>query len=142
MKKLVFSILIISLLVGCNSDKKDIAQTQNQNSIPTALDVVNKRMDFYNQHNFTEFISLYADDVKIYTYPDKLLGTGVDNIRSIFQPKFSAKSIQVKIVSQMNNGKHVINHEIVTENGMETKYVSIYEVENELIKSVRFVRDK
>ena len=58
---------------------------------------------------------------------------------SIFKPKFAAKSIQVEIVSQMNNGSHVINHEI-TDDGTETKYISIYEVDG-LIKSVRFVRD-
>ena len=114
---------------------------QEQNVTPTPLEIVNKRMGFYNQHNFEGFIKLYADDVKIYTYPDKLLGTGTENITSIFKPKFAAKSIQVKIVSQMNNGSHVINHEIVTEDGIETKYVSIYEVRDGLITSVRFVRD-
>lgn len=115
--------------------------SQENNPKITALDVVNKRMNFYNEHNFSEFIKLYADDVKIYTYPDKLLGTGTENISSIFKPKFESKSIKVLIVSQMHNGKHVINHEIVTENGVETKYISIYEVEDGLISSVRFVRD-
>jgi hypothetical protein len=105
------------------------------------LEVVNKRMDFYNQHNFEEFIKLYSPDVQIYTYPDKLLGTGTDNIASIFKPKFIAKSIKVEIISQMYNGNHVINHEIVSENGIQTKYISIYEIKEGLIKSVRFVRD-
>ncbi len=142
MKKLIFYILIANFLFGCNSDKTDIEQTRSQNSNLTPLEVVNKRMDLYNQHNFSEFIKLYAKDVEIYTYPDKLLGTGTDNITSIFEPKFSAKLIKVEIVSQMNNGSYVINHEIVTEEGIETKYVSIYEVKGGLIRSVKFVRDK
>ena len=112
-----------------------------QEQVPTALQIVNRRMDFYNQHDFDEFIKLYADDVKIYTYPDKLLGIGKENITSIFKPKFSGRSIQVEIISQMNNGSHVINHELVTEEASETKYVSIYEVRDGLITSVRFVRD-
>jgi len=41
----------------------------------------------------------------------------------------------------MNNGIHVINHELVTEDGIETKHVSIYEINDGLITSVRFVRD-
>lgn len=141
MKKLILSLIIITSLLGCESDKVDVKKNQAQDSNLTALEVVNKRMDSYNSHDFDQFIKLYADDVKIYTYPEKLLGTGTDNITSIFKPKFANKSIQVDIISQMNNGNHVINHETVTENGIETKYVSIYEVENGLIKSVRFVRD-
>ena len=96
---------------------------QEDNHLTTTLNVVNQPMDFYNQHNFADFIKLYAEDVKIYTYPDKLLGTGTDNISLIFKPKFESESIQVEIISQMNNGSHVINHEIVTEDGFETKYI-------------------
>lgn len=108
----------------------------------TPLEIVNKRMLLYNQHNFSEFIKLYDDEVKIYTYPDQLLATGTKHIASIFEPKFTSKSISVKIVSQMHHGDYVINHEIVTEKGLETKYISIYEVKEGLIKSVKFVRDK
>lgn len=141
MKNLIFSILIITTLLGCNSDQANKQGNQKGNPNLTALEVVNKRMDLYNQHNFPEFIQLYANDVKVYTYPDKLLGTGTDNITSIFEPKFAEKSIRVEIVSQMSNGNFVINHEKVTENSTDTKYVSIYEVEDGLIRSVKFVRD-
>ena len=141
MKKIFFLILIATPLLACNSDKTDVKQNRGQNLNLTPMEVVNKRMEFYNLHNFSEFIQFYDDDVKIYTYPDKLLGTGTDNITSIFEPKFASKSIHVEIVSQMNNGNYVINHEIVTENGIDTKYVSIYEVKDGLIKSVKFVRD-
>jgi len=116
-----------------------LSQTQQLNNSP--LEVVNRRMDFYNHHNFEQFIELYSDSVKIYTYPDKLLASGKSNLTSIFEPKFSSKSIQVKIITQIYNGNYVINQEIVTENGVNTKYVSIYEVKDGFIISVRFVRD-
>ena len=116
--------------------------SQEKYSKLTPLEIVNKRMALYNNHDFQGFIKLYADDVEIYTYPNQLLATGTDNLASIFEPKFAAKSIKVEIVSQMNNGNYVINHEIVTEEGKDTKYVSIYEVINGLIKTVKFVRDK
>ncbi|MEB2780672.1 hypothetical protein U3A58_09715 [Algoriphagus sp. C2-6-M1] len=131
-KVLLYTVFLMSINFG---------MTQAQDLHISPLETVNKRMYFYNEHNFTDFIVLYAEDVKIYTYPDKLVGVGKENIASIFKPKFAAKSIQVEIVSQMSNGNHVINHEIVTEDGIETKYVSIYEVINGSIKSVRFVRD-
>jgi hypothetical protein len=133
MKTLTASIVLSLSLI--------VVAAQGQQVTPSPQEIVNKRMDFYNQHNFVEFIKLYSPDVEVYTYPNKLLGTGTDNITSIFQPQFAAKSIQVEIISQMFNGSHVINHEIVTENGIKTKYISIYEVKEGLIKSVRFVRD-
>jgi hypothetical protein len=131
---------LTSVIIFCLSFSFGMAQ--GQNIPPTPLEIVNKRMDFYNQHNFIEFIKLYAPDVEIYTYPNKLLATGTDNITSIFKPKFIAKSIKVEIISQMYNGNFVINHEIVSENGVQTKYISIYEVKDGLIKSVKFIRDK
>lgn len=134
MKKLTTAILFFLHLVFFTA--------QSQNTAPTPFEIVNKRMAFYNQHNFTEFIKLYAPDVEIYTYPDQLLATGTDNLTSIFKPKFLAKSVKVEIISQMFNGNYVINHEIVSENGIQTKYISIYEVKDGLIKSVKFVRDK
>ncbi len=130
--KLTFIIVLFSMNLIFGQDKS---------TDQSALQIVNDRMELYNQHDFEEFIKLYASDIKIYTYPDKLLGDGIDNIISIFKLKFESKSISVKIINQIENGNHVINHEIVTENGIETKYVSIYEINNGLIKSVRFVRD-
>lgn len=124
------ALLVVSLAYG-----------QAESLTQTPLEVVNQRMEAYNQHNFKAFIKLYADDVQIYTYPDKLLGEGIDHMTWIFKPKFEAASISVEIVNQMFNGNYVINHEIVTENGKQTKYISIYEVADGLIQSVKFVRD-
>ena len=131
----------MTTLFGCDLNNTEKKQQRDHTINGSAIEVVNKRMAYYNLHNFEKFIQLYDDDVKIYTYPNQLLGTGTDNITSIFEPKFASKSIQVQIVSQMNNGNYVINHEIVTENGIDTKYVSIYEVNEGLITSVKFVRD-
>ena len=36
--------------------------SQEQNTTPTALEIVNKRMELYNQHNFEGFIKLYSDN--------------------------------------------------------------------------------
>ncbi len=41
----------------------------------------------------------------------------------------------------MDNGPYVINHELVTNDGKETKYISIYKVEKGLITNVSFVRE-
>ena len=69
------------------------------------------------------------------------MGTGSDRLASIFKSDFEKKSINVKVVKQISNGSFVINHEIVTNNGKETKSVSIYEVKDGLITSISFVRE-
>ncbi len=115
--------------------------SQTQKAIASPLEVVNQRMDHYNHHYFEKFINLYSDSVRVYTYPDIFLASGKDNLESIFKPKFSSKSIQVKIITQITNGNYVVNQELVTESGVDTKYVSIYEVRDGLITTVRFIRD-
>lgn len=122
-----------------NSNPQQIESQQNANLSP--LEAVNARMNHFNQHDLTAFLSSYHKDVKIYTYPSKLLGTGSQRLASIFEADFNEKNIHVEIINQITNGSYVINHEIVTRNEKETKYVSIYEVKNGLITSVRFVRE-
>lgn len=147
MKKSIVLIicLILIFILACekksNSNQKNNPTKSDQNLDLTPLQIVNQRMVFFNEHNYDEFIKLYDKDVKVYTYPDKLLGTGADRLGSIFKSDFEKKSISVQILNQITNGSYVINHEIVTNDGKDKKYVSIYEVKNGLITSVRFVRD-
>ena len=119
----------------------DASRTQQNTDQVQPLEVVNARMDFFNQHDLAAFLKCYHEDVKVYTYPSKLLGKGSQRLASIFEADFKEKNVHVEIINQITNGAYVINHEIVTRAEKETKYVSIYEVKNGLITSVRFVRD-
>jgi hypothetical protein len=147
MKKTAIIILGVVMLsvMGCeekqDSNKSGELVETEQNPNLTPLQIVNERMRLYNEHNFEAFIKLYNEDVKVYTYPDKLMGTGSDRLASIFKSDFEKKSVNVKIINQISNGSYVINHEIVTHKDKETKYVSIYEVRDGLITSVSFVRE-
>src|SRR5215203_3100671 len=96
------SIIMFSLL-----GYPGLSQTEKINDSP--LGVINQRMGFYNQHNFEYFIQLYSDSVKVYTYPDKFLASGKYNLASLFKPKFAAKSIEVKIITQFDKGNNGIN---------------------------------
>ena len=89
MKNVIFSIFIATTLFGSKSDKSNEDGNQKGNSNLTPIKVVHKRMDFYNQHNYEEFMKLYAAEVNAFTCPDKLLGTGADTISSIFKSKFT-----------------------------------------------------
>jgi hypothetical protein len=53
---------------------------------------------------------------------------------------FTSGSCEVEIVDQIVMGDHVISDERVTVDGATKRYVSIYEVADDLSKTVRFVR--
>lgn len=131
MKKLFFILLtVVSIHVQAADHPK------------APLDVVNARMAAYNNHDLTSFLNTYSDSIQIFTYPNIPLGKpGKEHLAFIFEPMFKEKSVSVKIHSQITQGKYVINHETVTYEKKEQKYVSIYEVENGLIKSVQFLRE-
>jgi len=146
MKKIIIVGLIMISIVACKENQEGTNSntttvTEQNYSNLTPLEVVNKRMNYFNEHNYDAFIKLYDNNVKVYTYPDKLMGTGSDRLAFIFKSDFENKLVAVKIVNQMNNGPYVINHELVTNDGKETKYISIYKVEKGLITNVSFVRD-
>ncbi|WP_411030400.1 hypothetical protein [Spongiimicrobium sp. 3-5] len=147
MKKGIVIIIgsMMTFLIACNdkpdNDKSGNSLQSEQSANLTPLQVVSKRMKLYNEHNYDEFIKLYHKDVEVFTYPNRLMGTGADRLGSIFKSDFEKKSITVEIVNQMTNGSYVINDEIVTQNDKETKYVSIYKVKNGLIVNVSFVRE-
>ena len=99
-------------------------------------------MKAHNDHDIDRFLSAYSNDIQVYDYPDIPLGKkGHAHLRSIFEPLFNDKAVSVEIHSQIEHGKYVINQETVTRRGKLFRYLSIYEVENGLIKSVRFLRE-
>jgi hypothetical protein len=105
------------------------------------LEVVNKRMSLYNAHDLEGFLAMYSPDIAIYNYPDTFFGSGIDHMRGIFAPLFVPGGVRTEVLSQLVNDSYVINEEIVTYPDREVRYVSIYEVREEKIKSVRFIRD-
>jgi hypothetical protein len=99
-------------------------------------------MDAYNHHDLAEFLKNYAEDIQVFTYPNIPLGKkGKEHLKSIFAPMFKEGKVSVTVIHQIQQGKYVINHEVVSYDGNNQKYVSIYEVENGLIKTVQFVRE-
>jgi hypothetical protein len=128
----VLLILTTASVVSSYSWSKDLSP----------IEVVNKRMEAYNNHNFKALIDLYAENISIYTYPDSKLAEGKPNLESIFKPLFAEGKVKVKIIKQIENGSYVVNEEVVSYPNENKKYVSIYKVEKGLITEVRFVREE
>ena len=129
-----------------NSNPQPVPATQPTRRAPmpnTPLEIVQQRMRLYNAHDLEGFLALYSPDIAIYDYPDTFFGSGIDHMRSIFAPMFEAGEVRVEILQQLVSDVYVVNEEIVTypDDRGRTRYVSIYEVRDGKIKSVRFVRD-
>ena len=107
------------------------------------LEIVQQRMRLYNAHDLEGFLALYSPDIAIYDYPDTFFGRGLDHMRGIFAPMFGEGKVRVEVGHQLVSDVYVINEEIVTypDDRGRTRYVSIYEVREGKIQSVRFVRD-
>lgn len=106
------------------------------------LDIVNQRMTAHNNHDLDAFLSFYSEEIQIYNFPDRKIGRkGKAHLQSIFEPLFKAADVSVDIHTQIEQGRYVINEETVIRQGETFRYVSIYEVVDGLIKSVRFIRE-
>lgn len=95
----------------------------------------------YNNHDIEAFLKVYAKDVKVYTFPNKLNYQGIEEMRKRYTPMFAnTKDLHCKVTSRIVRGNTVIDEELVTANGRQFKAVAIYEIENGKIATVRFIQ--
>lgn len=127
-------ILLLMLALTVHAQSTPMA---TRNSTP--LDIVNLRMQHYNDHQVDALLTLYDDDIRVYEYPDRLQGTGKAHMRRVMEETLK-DSTDVTISHQLENGRYVINEENVSYGGKARRYISIYEVSDGLIRSVRFIR--
>ena len=97
-------------------------------------------MQRYNDRQVDALLELYGDDIEVYAYPDRLLGTGKVHMRRVMEDALK-DSTGVTISHQLENGRYIISEENVSYAGKARRYISIYEVRDGLIRSVRFIRE-
>ena len=108
----------------------------------TPLALVQRQLNAYNLRNIDGFLEPYADDVELYTFPDKLIGKGKDNMRNLYSAFFEhVPALHCEIQSRIVKGKVVIDHERVTGTGKgNLDAIAIYHIENNKIKKVYFIQ--
>ncbi|SDP87403.1 Imidazolonepropionase [Mucilaginibacter sp. OK268] len=107
----------------------------------TPLALVQRQLNAYNLRNIDGFLEPYADDVELYTFPDKLIGKGKDNMRNLYSAFFEhVPALHCEIQSRIVKGNVVIDHERVTGTGKLLDAVAIYHIENNKIKKVYFIQ--
>src|SRR5688572_28715534 len=53
-----------------------------------AEQVVQTQLDAYNRRDVSAFVATYATDAKLYAHPDRLIGSGIDQMRKDYASLF------------------------------------------------------
>ena len=106
---------------------------------PTAL--AQRQLNAYNVRNIEAFLEPYADDVEIYSFSDKLIAKGKDEMRLQYSGMFkNTPNLHCELVSRMVQGNVVIDKERVQFSNEIVEAIVIYHIENNKIKKVYFVK--
>ncbi len=108
----------------------------------TPLALVQRQLNAYNARNIDAFLEPYADDVEIYTYPDKLMYKGKGNMRQRYAGMFERMTnLHCEIEERTINGNVITDKEIVTGvSSTPVKATAIYHIADNKISKVYFIR--
>ena len=94
----------------------------------------------YNSRDIEAFLKPFADDVKVYNFPNNLRYEGKEQMRKGYAGFFAnTPDLHCEILKRIVFKDKVIDHELVTANGRQFKAVAIYTVKNGKIISVTFM---
>ena len=127
MKKILLITLFLIHFYGWSQEK-------------TPEQVVQEQVEAYNSRDIEAFLSFYSEDVKIYTFPNKLESDGKAAMREGYASFFkNAKVLNCTIKNRIVQKNIVIDEELVKYNDTEFGGIAIYEVENNKIVKVTFI---
>jgi hypothetical protein len=105
--------------------------------------VVEKQIECYNNQDIEGFASTYADDITVYSFPDNTITlSGKQALIERYTETFKKKMV-AEIRNRSIVGNKVIDWEIATNGltGESTSLMAIYEIEDNLISKVWFIRE-
>jgi hypothetical protein len=108
-------------------------------------DVVQRQVNAFNAHNLDALLATYAEDVKLFDFPDQLLSTGRTALRAHYERQLGPDSkVHWEVRKRIVAGNVVIDEVRWTgrADGKSSEGVGIYQVRNGLIQSVRAVATK
>ena len=101
--------------------------------------LIQRQLNAYNARNLDAFLDTYADDVKLYNFPDSLIGSGKESMKAMYGSFFkTATNLHCEIVERIKLGNTIIDHERVKIIDKIINAVAIYEVKDGKITRVTF----
>lgn len=106
----------------------------------TPTDLVQRQLNAYNFRNIDAFLKPYADDVEVYSYPNKLLYTGKKKMRKQYSEMFNKiPNLHCELKERIVQGNIVIDKERVQFGDQTIEAIAIYHIEKDKIKKVYFI---
>ena len=120
--------------------------TMAQESIETIAEkLAQEQLDAYNNRDAEAFILPYAEDVKVFNFPNQLLYEGRDEMYGLYGRMFSrTPDLHCKLVNRIVLGNTVIDQEEVTIRKEEPpmRAIAIYKIIDGKIAEVYFIREE
>jgi len=99
-----------------------------------------RQLNAYNFRNIEAFLEPYADDVEVYTYPDKLVFKGKETMRKNYSKMFeNTPNLHCELLGRIVQGNIVIDKERVQFGEKIIEATAIYHIKNNKISKVYFV---
>ncbi len=109
---------------------------------PTPESLVQQQLNAYNGHQLQAFLEPYAEDVRLYQFPDQLIGEGKDEMKKQYQFIEENPDLHCELRSRTIVGNTVIDHErvIFDKTKEPIDVVAVYKILDNKIAEVYFIR--
>jgi hypothetical protein len=140
MKYSLYLVLLCAMAPGCLLAQAT-KNTETKRPDYTPISVVKQQVDAYNARDIEAFLAPYADSVKIYLFPAKLVSTGKEAMRRTYSQLFSkAPKLHCEITGRLVQDNTVIDNEHITGlGGKPMDGIAIFQIEAGKIAKVYFV---
>jgi len=111
--------------------------------LATPEDIVQQQLNAYNGHNLDSFMEVFAEDVKVYHFPNELLIDGKHNMREQYRFLENTASLHCELIDRTIIGKIIIDHQKITVDPSKpsTEMIAIYTVFEGKIATIHFIKN-
>lgn len=134
MNKLIFSLIAWLTLSNLNAEETMERQTEN---------LVQEQLDAYNARDIESFLVPFAQDVKVFNFPDELIYQGKDKMQETYKRLFADNpDLHCNLIKRIVMGNTAIDHELVTFRKQDPprQFIAIYKIKDAKIAEVYFIR--
>ncbi|MBU1101773.1 MAG: nuclear transport factor 2 family protein [Bacteroidetes bacterium] len=135
--------VLIFLLLATSIEAANIYKEETMTKAPEQI--IEQQLKAYNAGDIDSFMESFHPEIKVYNYPDELIFDTKEAKREAYEKMFKKfPNNHAEIVERMTFGNFVIDKEKVTGRGEAPPMyvIAMYEVKDELIYRVTFLREK